>query len=269
MIRLITLVLAATLKLAGTADAQEASTEAGPADRWSVTLAPYLRMISLDGNATVAGIKTDVEVPFKDSIQDLSFGRMLLGTVHKEKFGFALNGVYTRTSPDDEIGPFDIDTTTDLASFAAAAYYRVVDWTYRESAEGELRRFVLEPPVGARRNYLRSEIEVRGGRQIDQNEAWIDPIVGTHFGLDLTDNWLFARAGDMGSVVTGSDFSWNIRGYLAYRTQFLGRETVLSLGYRAFHTDYDHDYFERDVTQHGPILAPRFGFDGSPDADRR
>ena len=252
--------LVATLALATPARAQEATTEAGPADRWSFALAPYLWMIELDGNATVGGIKTDVDVPFKDSLKDLSFGGMLLGTVRKGRFGFALNGVFTRVSPDDSVGGVDIDTTSDLASLAAAPFYRVVDWTYREGADGTPRRFFLEPYAGARWNYLRVELEIRGGRQFDQNQSWVDPIVGTRFGLDLTDRLMLAGAGDVGGVVTGSDFAWNVQGYLAYQTKLFGRETILSVGYRALHTDYDHDNFKWDVTQHGPIIGTAIRF---------
>jgi hypothetical protein len=180
---------------------------------------------------------------------------MLLGTVGKGRFGFALNGVFTRVSPDDSVGPFDIDATSDLAQLGGGPFYRVVDWMYRKSASGKPRRFVLEPYVGARWNYLRVEVEVRGGRQVDQSEGWIDPIVGTRFGLDLADNWLLAGAGDVGGVVTGSDYAWNVQAYLAYRTELFGRQTVLSAGYRTLHTNYDHDDFEWDVSQHGPILG--------------
>jgi len=258
--RIVLLLLAAALALAAPAHAQESSTALPPDDRWSFALAPYLWMIELDGNATVGGIKTDVDVPFKDSLKDLSFGGMLLGTVRKGRFGFSLNGVFTRVSPDDEVGGVDIDTTSDLAQLAAAPFYRVVDWTYRTDADGTPRRFYLEPYAGARLNYLRVELEIRGGRQFDQNQTWVDPIVGTRFGLDLTDNWLLAGAGDVGGVVTGSDFAWNVQAYLGYQTELFGRETVLSLGYRALHTDYDHDNFKWDVTQHGPIFGTLIRF---------
>lgn len=253
-------VVAGAALLATPAWAQETTTEAGPADRWSFELAPYLWMISLDGNAKVAGIKADVDVPFKDSIKDLSFGGMLLGTARKGRFGFSVNGVYTRVSPDSSVGNVDIDTTSDLAQLAASPFYRVVDWTYRESADGRPRRFFLEPYAGARWNYLRVELEIRGGRQVDESQSWIDPIVGTRFGLDLTDNWRLLGAGDVGGVVAGSDFAWNVQGYLAYHTELFGRETILSFGYRAFHTDYDHDNFEWDVTQHGPIIGTAIRF---------
>lgn len=140
---------------------------------------PHLRVLSLDGNATVSGITTDVDVPFKDLIKDLSFGGMLLGTARKGRFGFALNGVYARVSPDDSVGGVDIDTTSDLASLAAAPFYRVVDWTYRTGADGQPHRFILEPYAGARWNYVRAEIEIRGGNRVDQSQSWVDPIVGT------------------------------------------------------------------------------------------
>ena len=115
MTRLSTMAVAAGIALASGAQAQDISTELPPEDRWTVTVAPYLWMLSLDGNTTVGGIKADVDVPFKDSIQDLSFGGMLLTTVRKGKLGFSINGVYTRVSPDNSVGPLDIDSTADLA----------------------------------------------------------------------------------------------------------------------------------------------------------
>jgi len=205
--RLAATVLAGSICMATAAPAQEASTELPSEDRWRFAVAPYLWMISLDGNAKVAGIKTDVDVPFKDSIKDLSFGGMLLATARKGRFGFAMNGVFTRVSPDDSVGGVDIDATSDLAQLFAGPFYRVVDWQYGATADGQPLRFALEPYVGARLNYLRVELDVRGGRQVDEDETWVDPVVGTRFGVDLTERWLLAGAADVGGVVTGSDLS--------------------------------------------------------------
>ncbi len=258
--RLAATALVGGIFLATAAPAQEATTELPSEDRWRFAVAPYLWMISLDGNTTVGGLKADVDVPFKDALKDLSFGGMVLATARKGRFGFAMNGVFTRVSPDNSVGPFDIDTTSDLAQLFAGPFYRVVDWQYGATASGQPLRFALEPYVGARLNYLRVELEVRGGRQFEENETWVDPVVGTRFGVDLTERWLLAGAADVGGVVAGSDYSWNVQGYLAYRTQLFGRDTVLSLGYRALHTKYDHGNFEWDVTQHGPILGTSIQF---------
>jgi hypothetical protein len=247
--------VAALSTVAAPAHAQEVTTELPPDDRWSATLAPYLWMISLDGDASVGGLDADVDVPFSDSIKDLSFGGMLLGSIRKGRLGFALNGVFTRVSPDDEVGAFDLDVTTDLAQLAVAPFYRVVDWQFGETASGRPLKVILEPYAGARLNHLRVEIEVRGGRQVDDNQTWVDPIVGSRFGVDISDRLAFFGAADIGGVVTGSDLSWNLQGYLGYRTTFFGRDTVLTAGYRAFYTDYEDGNFEWDVTQHGPILG--------------
>jgi hypothetical protein len=249
------LMLTAVLTLAAPAHAQEVSTELPPDDRWSATLAPYLWMISLDGDAAAAGQDADVDVPFSDAIKDLSFGGMLLGSIRKGRFGFVLNGVFTRVSPDDEVGGFDLDVTTDLAQLAVAPFYRVVEWRYGETASGRPLNVILEPYAGARLNHLRVEIEIRGGQQVDDNQTWVDPIVGSRFGVDISDRLALMGAADVGGVVTGSDLSWNLQGYLGYRTTFFGRDAVLTAGYRAFYTDYDDGNFEWDVTQHGPILG--------------
>ncbi len=260
MTRLLRMAVVAGLAVAGAAQAQDMSTELPPEDRWSVTVAPYLWMLSLDGNTTVGGIKADVDVPFSDALQDLSFGGMLLTTVRKGKLGFSINGVFTRVSPDSSFGPFDIDSTADLATLGGGPFYRVLEWQYGESSSGQPRRLILEPYAGARMNYLRVELDVRGGRQVDENETWVDPIVGSRFGLDLTDNLVFFSAADVGGVVTGSEFAWNVQGYFGYRTSIFGKETVLSLGYRAYHTDYKNGDFEWDVTQHGPIIGTAIKF---------
>lgn len=240
---------------AGGVRAQEASTDLPPADRWTFTVAPYLWAISLDGNAKVKGQKADVDVPFSDAVKDLSFGAMLLVDARRGRFGVAANGVFTRTSPDDEVGPLEIDVTTDLAQLGIGPYYRVVEWQYGESASGRPLRLVLEPWVGARLNYLRLELEVRRGPQFDDSQTWVDPVVGTRFAIDLAERWTVSGEADVGGIVAGSDLSWNVQGYLGYRTRVLGQPTTFVAGYRALYVDYDHNDFKWDVTQQGPILG--------------
>lgn len=260
MTRLSTMAVAAGIALASGAQAQDISTELPPEDRWTVTVAPYLWMLSLDGNTTVGGIKADVDVPFKDSIQDLSVGGMLLTTVRKGKLGFSINGVYTRVSPDNSVGPLDIDSTADLASLFGGPFYRMVEWQYGETSAGQPLRFYLEPYVGARLNYLRVEVEVRGGQQQDESQTWVDPIVGSRVGLDLTDRLALFGGADVGGVVTGSDFAWNAQAYLGYQTSVFGRETFLSFGFRAYHADYEDGNFKWDATQYGPIIGTAIKF---------
>ena len=67
-----------TVLLAGTALAQEAA-KATPEDRWVVSVTAYAWVLSADGHTKVAGQKADVNLPFSDLLEDLTFAGM--GTV--------------------------------------------------------------------------------------------------------------------------------------------------------------------------------------------
>jgi hypothetical protein len=136
-----------------------------------------------------------------------------------------------------------------------APYYRVVEWTYRTSSSGKPLRLIVEPEAGFRYTYLRAELEVRGGRSVDQNESWVEPLVGSRFGIDLADSWTLAAEANVGGFGMGSDFAWNAQAFLGYQTSIFGQPTTLALGYRALHQDYDHNNFKWDVTMHGPALG--------------
>ena len=254
--------LVALLAAAAPAVAQPA--EAPPpkgSEGWHVTAAPYLWATSLDGNATVRGVKADVDVPFSDILKDLSFGAMLLVDVGKDRFGVGVNGVFARVSPDNEVGGVKIKTTSDTVQLGLAPYYRVVDWTYRESASGQPLRLTVEPEAGFRLTYLRAELDVRqGGPTVDESESWVDPLIGSRFGLDLSDHWTIASEANVGGFGVGSDFAWNAQAFLGYRTTLFGHPTTFAIGYRALHQDYDHNNFKWDVTMYGPAVGAAMRF---------
>jgi hypothetical protein len=127
--------MAATLAAAAPALARQAEPPAPtPRDRWTVTVAPYLWATSLDGHAAVRGIKADVDVPFSDLLKDLSFGAMMLIDIEKDRFGIGVNGLFARVSSDTDVGPIEIDTTSDTGQLVIAPYYCVVEWAYRTSS---------------------------------------------------------------------------------------------------------------------------------------
>ena len=97
----------------------------------------------------VRGVEADVDVPFSDALKDLSFGAMLLVDARRGRFGIAANGVFTRVSPEDEVGPIEIDVTTDLAQLGIGPYYRAVEWQYGETASGRPRRLMWNLAVPA------------------------------------------------------------------------------------------------------------------------
>jgi hypothetical protein len=252
------LALAALLLLAGVAPAAAQSPDTAPApqDRWVFRVAPYLWATAMDGNARVGRVEADVDVPFSDILKDLSFGAMLAADAQRGKIGIGVNALYARVSPDNEVGPIEIDTTSDTVQLAVAPYYRIAEWTYRTSSSGKPLRLVVEPEAGFRYTYLRAELEVRGiGRSVDKSENWVDPIVGSRLGLDLADRWSLAAEANIGGFGVGSDFAWNAQAVVGYQFTVFGVPTTLAAGYRALHQDYDHNDFKWDVTMHGPVLG--------------
>jgi len=251
------LTLAALALLAGATSGAAQSTDApDTGDRWLVRIAPYLWATSLDGNATVAGIESDVDLSFSDILEDLSLAGMLLADVQKGRFGVAVNTVYARLTPENDVGPFEIKTTSDMLQLGVAPYYRVVDWTYGTTASGEPLRLIVEPEAGFRFTYLRAELDVRnGGPTVDESESWVEPLIGSRVGLDLSDRWNLTAEANVGGFGIGSDLAWNAQAFLGYRTSLFGLPTTLAAGYRALHQDYDHNDFEWDVTMHGPVLG--------------
>jgi hypothetical protein len=239
---------------------QPGATATPPGDRWTVTLAPYLWAASMDGNAAVGGIEADVDVPFSDLLKDLSGGAMLLLDVERGRFGVGANGLWARVSPDSEVGPIDIDATSDTVQLAIAPYYRLVEWQYGVSSSGRPLRLVVAPEAGFRYTYMRTELEVRGGRTVDGSESWVDPLIGSRIGLDLSDSWAIAGEANVGGFGVGSDFTWNVQAFVGYRTTLFGQDTTFALGYRALSQDYDDGDFEWDVTMHGPVLGAALRF---------
>jgi hypothetical protein len=251
VVAMVTLLGAAT----PAAGQQPGATATPPGDRWTVSLAPYLWLASMDGDAAVGGVQADVDVPFSDLLEDLSGGAMMLVDVEKGRFGVGVNGLFVRVSSDAEVGPIDIDATSDSGQLAIAPHYRLVEWQYGTSSSGRPLRLVVAPEAGFRYTYMRTELEIRGGRTVDGSESWVDPLIGSRIGLDLSDSWAIAGEANIGGFGVGSDFTWNVQAFVGYRTTLFGQDTTFALGYRALSQDYDDGDFEWDVTMHGPVLG--------------
>jgi hypothetical protein len=180
--------MAATLAAVTPAVGQQPTTTAAPpGDRWTVTLAPYLWLAAMDGHAVVGGIKSDVDVPVQDILKDLSFGAMLAIDLQKGRFGIGLNGLFARVSPDSKVGDVKIDVTSDSGQLAIAPFYRLIEWQYGVSSSGEPLRLVVAPEAGFRVTYMRTELDLHPGPTVDGSETWVDPLIGSRIGLDLTD----------------------------------------------------------------------------------
>jgi hypothetical protein len=255
--------------LAGASAAPAHAQHAGePApDRWSVTVAPYLWAARLDGDAKIRGIEADVDVSFKDTLEDLSVTGMALVEARKGRFGFAVNPLFVRTESDARSGPLEADNTTDIATVGAGVFYRAVDWEFARNARGEPQTLALEPLLGARLNHLRGEIDTkldafgrRVSRQVDESQTWVDPLIGVNAILRLSERWGVRAEADVGGFGIGSDLTWNAQAVLIYGFTVAGYDAFAAAGYRALYWDYKDGGFEWDVTMSGPMIGAGIRF---------
>ncbi|AYD00488.1 hypothetical protein [Neorhizobium sp. NCHU2750] len=232
-----------------------------PERAWSVIVSPYAWAGSLRGNASLAGLDTDVDVPFSDILHHLDF--VLMGNVEvtNGQWGFYIDAEHVRTSQDEEILSHEIGLKIRTTWLSAGAFFQAYELDLGgNTVFGKPRTVSIEPTAGLRWTKLDADASAFG-LSTNKSADWTDPFVGLRVNADLTERWnLFAET-DIGGFDVGSRLSVNAQAYLGYRTVMMGRPTILRVGYRALYQDYEGDdftgvnKFRWDVTQHGPVVG--------------
>jgi len=221
---------------------------------WSFEVTPYLWTAGLQGDLSARGRSVTVDPSFRDLIEDLDFGAMLLAELRYARWGLLLDGLYMKLSKEaDTPGPLfsRIDATSEMGMLGPSLGYRAV----------LTDRFTLDVLGGARLWFVDTELDfepgVLPGFKVDQSKSWVDPIVGVRLGVQLADRLFFRALGDVGGFGVGSDLTWQAFAGLGYR--FDPRWSVTA-GYRALGLDFKRGGFELDVIMHGPVVGVGFRF---------
>ena len=246
------------------AAAPAAGQQAEPAssDRsWNITVAPYLWATAMDGNATVGGIKSDVDVPFSDILKDLSFGAMMLVDVEKGRSASASTACSRASRPT---ATWARSRSIPPATPCSSASLPTTAWsTGRIARRPRAGRygFGVAPEAGFRFTYMRAELEVRRGRTFDQQRELGRPAdrlahrAGPHRPL---------RAHRRGQ-------RRRLRGRLRLHVERSGLPRLQDQPVRPAddasrsaiarsYQDYHHRDFEWDVTMHGPVIGTAMRF---------
>ena len=243
-----------TVLLAGTAFAQEAA-KATPEDRWVVSVTAYAWALSADGHTKVAGQKADVDLPFSDLLEDLTFAGMGTVAARRGRLGFYVSPFFGRTRSDEGSGQLEARVRSDTTMLGLGGSYRLLDWEAQPEAAGP-RGAQLEALAGIRLTDLRTEINGRHGLpKLDEDKTWVDPLVGLAGRMEITDRWEALAEGDIGGFGVGSDITWDWFAGIGYGFQLLGHPSFVRAGYRMLHQDYRDGDFEWDVTYKGPVVG--------------
>jgi hypothetical protein len=246
--------------------------------QWTLIFAPYGWLPGLNGNTTVKGRTTDVDVgPFRvlehiDGVPWMSYAE-----ARKGRLGFYNDIVYAPLGVDvsaaRSVGRLSLDATLGLdieqAIVEVGATYEVARWNAFGGSTA------VDLLAGARYWHQHATLNLAltgaldiSGLAIVRSRAiaragdvdWVDPLVGVRLRHQLAPGQELVLRGDVGGFDAGSQFSWNVVGAYSFEMGVYHGLTFSGLlGYRALSVDFEKgsglSRYEFDVIQHGPLLG--------------
>ena len=194
--------------------------------QWDFMAEPYLMFPYMDGETGIGNnLILPVEASPGDIFSKLQMGAMLYLEAQTDKWAITSDLVYMKLNQELTAGIilYDGSVTAKQLIWEAAGLYRLTS--------------CLEVGVGGRVNYVQTSVDgwinviPAGTEPISgrHHKTWFDPILIARFKTDIKDKWLFQLRGDLGGFGVGSEFTWQLQGYVGYR---FTRVFQLSAGYR-------------------------------------
>jgi hypothetical protein len=262
-----------------------------PETGWQFRFAPYAWATSLNGNATVHGIKSNVNVSFIDILQKSDSVVALMGYAEARYDRWSIFGdanwsrvtasgakVGQRNLPSGVNVSAGVNASITFNSFIgeAALGYEVIRWPWSSTsatsvdALGGLRYWNqsadLKLDLAAAASFAPLGFNVFGTRAVGKSGTleWTDPIVGFRIRHSLTPVDDLQLRGDVGGFGVGSKFTWEAFAGYSHRFMWGSQPVDAFLGYRALSVDYSQGSgFTKagiNMVIHGPIFGAVFDF---------
>jgi hypothetical protein len=260
----------------GTAGATEPVSTPAPEDRleytgffamlesedWHFMVAPYMHLFEFDGDMYVGNAKASADLDFGDILDYFDYGGMLRFEAHKKEWGIIVDGAYMKLSEDAtvKIGNNKFKPSAELhqANLDVAASYRFAMIDLNESRE-DSAVLTLAGFGGVRYGYLKTDLNLGiFGLKDKRSEDWLEPLVGGHANLYLSDKWRLSFRGDASGFGVGSasDLTWQIVTGVGWMPL---EHVEVAAGYRHLDLDYKRGSGTKtlglDATYSGPIVG--------------
>ena len=217
---------------------------------WDFAIAPYLWAAGMDGSIGIANIEQDVDVGFSDIIDNLDLAFMGHFDMRNERWVLVSDLVFVDLEHEEDLTQATVTAGLDLTLFEVAGGYRVS------------RVFTIL--AGARWVDMTAGVDYTGtlaDEGADVSKDWIDPLVGVHAFVPVSDKWWIGLLGDVGGFGVGSELTWQAYVNVGFRLSHL---VSIVLGYHAIDMDYEDGEglasMSLDVTMSGPQLGVVFSF---------
>ena len=180
--------LAALLLIWSTAAFVAPAANAEEEQGWSFGLSGYAWLAGMKGEvATLPGLPAaGIDVSAKDTLEALDIGLMAVGEARKGRFGLYGDIMYISVSADGATpGPgfSTLDLEQTVLGLTMAGFYRLVA---QDDASVDL-------VAGVRLWSVDTELRLGAGAlpttTLQQDESWLDPIVGVKGRVGLGPNW--------------------------------------------------------------------------------
>ena len=240
-------VLICSLLMVRAASGQEEEHRSEPTTWFEI--APYAWMAGIKGTVGVKGLSTEVGNNFSDLISDIDAGAMAMARLRLGDFVVTgdFNWVQLSADGDTPGGLFsgaEVESDTFMAGLTLG--YRLPMGT---SSSAELF-------VGARGWMIDTEIRFAAGTlpslRVDDDNAWVDPVIGARFDYQLGKSWSINVLLDVG----GFDVSSMMTGQVVLGASWhLSDHWRIGLAYRYLADDFVEGDFRWQIAEHGFILG--------------
>lgn len=197
----------------------------------------------------------DVDMSFRDVLQDFDGGLMGAGEMRVGRWGFLADVLFTQVSPGGTIpGPYraDVEVRARSLTLQGNVLYRFYETDVLSVDAGAgLRFWHLDNRLSIGPGLLPS------GFDYSRAASWVDPVLVGRLSAQLGGPWSVTLVGDIGGFDVGSQFTWQAIGTVNYQWN---RNLALRAGYRVLSVDYQDGNFQYDVRMQGPVLGGTYRF---------
>jgi hypothetical protein len=247
------LVAAIALAASGTASAEEW--------RWSVT--PYLWATDVGIDVTLRDREiVDATIPFEELLKDLQSAVLIRADAMRGEHGIAadlfdvvLADEYHAPLPNGSGDEVALDAEIGMTIFDLAG-------VYDPAGDGRGPSFLYGTRVINQREDIEAAVTSGGepgpGTRIDENDSYVDALLGVRYAGDLPGRWSYEFAADVSTG--GTQLTWSIAPAVGYN--FGERDQYrLSAGYRHMVVDFNKSSdVDMDMTLSGVLVGFRFDF---------
>ncbi|PHQ81896.1 MAG: hypothetical protein COB66_01110 [Coxiella sp. (in: Bacteria)] len=237
---------------------------------WHFTVAPYGWIFGQNGDMTVQGTKTHIDLTPIDVLKNihyLDFIFQLHMEAAKGPWAVMVDSTYMKISPTSRVdlgtvtvppgsvpASLDIKTTIKFSILDMGTYYTFLQKTFSQP----YRWIKIEGLLGARDVYIAASMNLTPLRLAQQsasgNANWFSPMTGARMTLHIWRPFAILLSGDVAG--TGSNFSWNTTALGSYS---FNHYTALALGYRVLSFDGSRgsgaNKFKMDMIYYGPVIG--------------